>query len=183
MDFCNVEIQNWISDTNIKIILFLSISLWRLWFTLGTNQQRRSEINYTNYDTLYPLPTSSASFLDPILRFSSLLYFPTPTIFSHLQSVLLLAFHSSKSPQTQTQHEKWTTLIPYSRYTTRKGPWYPLDGRLCGPQSESGRRGKRKNSLPLYGIKSIIQSTVSHYTDRAPRHHALGYSFSCVYIN
>lgn len=156
MDFCNVEIQNWISDTNIKIILFLSISLWRLWFTLGTNQQRRSEINYTNYDTLYPLPTSSASFLDPILRFSSLL------------SVLLLAFHSSKSPQTLTQHEKWTTLIPYLRYTTRKGPRYPLDGRLCGPQSESGRRGKRKNSLPLYGIKPVIQSTVSHYTDRAP---------------
>jgi hypothetical protein len=29
-----------------------------------------------------------------------------------------------------------------------KGPWYPLDRRLAGPQSRSGRGGEEKNSQP-----------------------------------
>jgi hypothetical protein len=33
------------------------------------------------------------------------------------------------------------------------GPSYPLDRRLGGPQSWSGRRGCRKNSLPLPGFE------------------------------
>jgi hypothetical protein len=30
----------------------------------------------------------------------------------------------------------------------RKDPWYPLDRRLGGPQSRSGRGGEEKNSKP-----------------------------------
>jgi hypothetical protein len=41
----------------------------------------------------------------------------------------------------------------------RKSPWYPLDRRLGGPQSQSGRGGEEKNSQPLPGLKPpIIQS-------------------------
>jgi hypothetical protein len=34
-----------------------------------------------------------------------------------------------------------------------KRPWYPLDRRLGGPQSRSGRGGEEKNSRPLSGIE------------------------------
>jgi hypothetical protein len=34
-----------------------------------------------------------------------------------------------------------------------KGPWYPLDRRLGGPQSRSGRGGEEKNSRPLPRIE------------------------------
>jgi len=34
-----------------------------------------------------------------------------------------------------------------------KEPWYPLDRRLGGPQSQSGHGGKEKNSQPPLGIK------------------------------
>jgi hypothetical protein len=34
-----------------------------------------------------------------------------------------------------------------------KGPWYPLGGRLGGPQSRSGRGGEEKNSYPPPGIE------------------------------
>jgi hypothetical protein len=34
-----------------------------------------------------------------------------------------------------------------------KSPWYPLDRRLGGPQSRSGRGGEEKNSQPLPGIE------------------------------
>jgi len=32
-------------------------------------------------------------------------------------------------------------------------PWYPLDRRLGGPQSHSGRGGEKKNSQPPPGIE------------------------------
>jgi hypothetical protein len=35
----------------------------------------------------------------------------------------------------------------------KKSPWYPLDMKLCGPQSRSGRGGEEKNSQPLPGIE------------------------------
>jgi hypothetical protein len=45
------------------------------------------------------------------------------------------------------------------------GPWYPLDGRLGRPQSQSGHGGEEKNSQPLLGLKSpIIQPIVQCYT-------------------
>jgi hypothetical protein len=34
-----------------------------------------------------------------------------------------------------------------------KNPWYPLDRRLGGPQSRSGRDGEEKNSQPPPGIE------------------------------
>jgi hypothetical protein len=38
------------------------------------------------------------------------------------------------------------TLRPL--YPQGKSPWYPLDRRLGGPQSRSGRGGEEKNSQP-----------------------------------
>jgi hypothetical protein len=35
-----------------------------------------------------------------------------------------------------------------------KGPWYPLDSRVGGHQSRSGRGGEEKNSQPQPGIES-----------------------------
>jgi hypothetical protein len=35
----------------------------------------------------------------------------------------------------------------------RKEPWYPLDMRLGGPQSRSGRGGEEKNYQPPLGIE------------------------------
>jgi hypothetical protein len=60
------------------------------------------------------------------------------------------------------------TLRPL--YPQGKSRRYPLDRRLGGPQSRSGRRGEEKildptgtrNSDPL-----VVQPVASHYTDRA----------------
>jgi len=38
-------------------------------------------------------------------------------------------------------------------YPQGKSPWYPLDRRLGGPQSRSGRGGEEKNSQPLPGAQ------------------------------
>jgi hypothetical protein len=38
-------------------------------------------------------------------------------------------------------------------FISEKSPWYPLDRRLGGPQSRSGRCGEEKNLLPLPGIE------------------------------
>jgi len=35
-------------------------------------------------------------------------------------------------------------------------PWYPLDERLSGPQSRSGRGDEEKNHQPLPGLKLSI---------------------------
>jgi hypothetical protein len=35
-------------------------------------------------------------------------------------------------------------------YPQGKSPWYPLDRRLGGPQSRSGRGGEEKNSQRLF---------------------------------
>jgi hypothetical protein len=43
-----------------------------------------------------------------------------------------------------------TTLLP------GKEPLYPLDGRLAGPQSRSGRGCEEKNSQPLPGLELPI---------------------------
>jgi hypothetical protein len=36
---------------------------------------------------------------------------------------------------------------------SRKEPWYPLDRRLGGPHSRSGRGGEEKNTQPPPGIE------------------------------
>jgi hypothetical protein len=49
-------------------------------------------------------------------------------------------------------------------------PWYPLDRRMGGPQSWSGRGVEEKNSQLLSGIESnhlIVQPVASSYTDWA----------------
>jgi hypothetical protein len=49
-------------------------------------------------------------------------------------------------------------------YPKGKSPWYPLDRRLGGPQSRSGRGGEEKNSQPLPGLKHpIIQPVAQRY--------------------
>jgi hypothetical protein len=46
-----------------------------------------------------------------------------------------------------------------------KSRWYPLDRRLGGPQSSSGRDGKEKNSQPQPGLEPpIIQPVAQRYT-------------------
>jgi hypothetical protein len=47
----------------------------------------------------------------------------------------------------------FTTRPPYSE---GKSPLYPLDRRLGGAQSQSGRCGEEKNSQPLPGLDSPI---------------------------
>jgi hypothetical protein len=46
-------------------------------------------------------------------------------------------------------------------YSQGKSPWYPLDRRLGGPQSRSGRRGEEKNSQPLPALEPPI---IQRYT-------------------
>jgi hypothetical protein len=51
-----------------------------------------------------------------------------------------------------------------------KRPWYPFDRRLGGPQSQSGRGGKEKNSQTLLGLEPpIIQPVAQSYTTELSR--------------
>jgi hypothetical protein len=51
-----------------------------------------------------------------------------------------------------------------------KSPWYPLDRRLGGPQSRSGRGGEEKNSQLLPGLElPIIQLVTQRYTTELSR--------------
>jgi hypothetical protein len=61
---------------------------------------------------------------------------------------------------------RWVvSFTPRPLYHQGKRPWYPLDRRLGGPQSRSGRGGEEKNSQPLPGLEpSIIQSVAQCYT-------------------
>jgi hypothetical protein len=55
-------------------------------------------------------------------------------------------------------------------YPQGKNPWYPLDRRLGGPQSRSGRGGEEKNSQPLPELEpSIIQAVAQRYTAELSR--------------
>jgi hypothetical protein len=50
-------------------------------------------------------------------------------------------------------------------YTQGKSPWYPLDRKLGGPQSRSGRGGEEKNSQPLPGLEPpIVQPAAKRHT-------------------
>jgi hypothetical protein len=44
------------------------------------------------------------------------------------------------------------SFTPWPLYSQVKSPWYPLDRRLGGPQSRSGRGGEEKHSHTLYAI-------------------------------
>jgi hypothetical protein len=46
-----------------------------------------------------------------------------------------------------------------------KSPWYPVDRRLVGLQSQSGRGGEKKDSHPLPGLEPpIIQPVAQRCT-------------------
>jgi hypothetical protein len=47
-----------------------------------------------------------------------------------------------------TRQRSVVSFTPRPLYLQRKNPWYPLDRRLSGPQSRSGRGGEEKNSQP-----------------------------------
>jgi hypothetical protein len=60
--------------------------------------------------------------------------------------------------------------MAWSLYPQGNSSWYPLDKRLGGPQSRSGRGGEEKNSHPLTGLKvSIIQPVAQRYTTELSR--------------
>jgi hypothetical protein len=51
---------------------------------------------------------------------------------------------------------RWRWMVsftPRSLYPQGKSPWYPVDRRLGGPQSRSGRGGEEKNSQPQLGLE------------------------------
>jgi hypothetical protein len=51
-----------------------------------------------------------------------------------------------------------------------KSPWYPLNRRLGGLQSWSGRVGEEKNSQPLPRLEPpIIQPVAQRYNTELPR--------------
>jgi hypothetical protein len=53
-------------------------------------------------------------------------------------------------------------------FLKEKSSWYPLDKRLGGPQSRSGRGGEEKNSQPLPESNPrtpIVQPVAQRYTD------------------
>jgi hypothetical protein len=45
------------------------------------------------------------------------------------------------------------SFTPRQLYSQENSPWYPLDRRLGGPQSRSGRDDEEKNSQPPTGIE------------------------------
>jgi hypothetical protein len=60
------------------------------------------------------------------------------------------------APRILNLGTRWRCVVrfmPRLLYPQGKNPWYPLDRRLCGPQSRSGRGGENKNSQPSLGIK------------------------------
>jgi hypothetical protein len=57
---------------------------------------------------------------------------------------------------------KWVvSFTPRPLYPKGKSPWYPLDRRLGGPQSRSGRGGGENNSQPLSEFEPPIIQPVS----------------------
>jgi hypothetical protein len=48
-----------------------------------------------------------------------------------------------------------------------KEPRYPLDRRLSGPQSRSGRGGEEKNSQHLLGLEPPIMQPVAQRSETA----------------
>jgi hypothetical protein len=74
--------------------------------------------------------------------------------------------------EVQLRHEFLTSVVGVVSFThralypQRKIPWYPLDRRLCGPQSRSGRSGEKckffpeLNKVPRY--KNILYLIKQH---------------------
>jgi hypothetical protein len=61
------------------------------------------------------------------------------------------------------------SFTPRPLYPRGKSPRYPLDRRLGGPQSRSGRGGEKKHSRPLPELEPpIIQPVAQRYTTDLP---------------
>jgi hypothetical protein len=53
---------------------------------------------------------------------------------------------------------RWVvSFMTHTLYVRRNNPRYPLDRRLCGPQSRSGRGGEEKSSHPLPALQAHVQ--------------------------
>jgi hypothetical protein len=66
---------------------------------------------------------------------------------------------------------RWVvSFTPRPLYPKGKIPWYPLDRRLCGPQSRSGRSGEEKIPIPRQESNPrtpVVQPVTQRYTDWA----------------
>jgi hypothetical protein len=83
-----------------------------------------------------------------------------------------------KAPNILDLGTRWRwvmRLTPWPLYPQGKSPLYPLDRRLRGPQSRSGRGGEEKNSQPRPGLESsIIQPVTQRYTTELSQLHKNG---------
>jgi hypothetical protein len=60
---------------------------------------------------------------------------------------------------------RWRWVVSFTSrplYPQGKSPWYPLDRRLGGPQSRSGRGGEEKNSQTPSGIEPLNPDRPAH---------------------
>jgi hypothetical protein len=68
------------------------------------------------------------------------------------------------SPRIFYLGTRWTGVVifmPRPLYPQGKSPWYPLDRRLGGLQSRSGRGGEEKNFQTLPGLETPIIQPVA----------------------
>jgi hypothetical protein len=66
---------------------------------------------------------------------------------------------------------RWRWVVSFTTwplYPQGKRPWYPLDRRLGGPQSRSGRSGEEKNSQSLTGLEHPITQRYTTELYRLP---------------
>jgi hypothetical protein len=61
-------------------------------------------------------------------------------------------YSSTHSLTSALDEGEWSASRP-GRFTPRESTWHPLDRRLGGPQSRSGRGGEKENSQAPPGIE------------------------------
>jgi hypothetical protein len=71
-------------------------------------------------------------------------------------------YSPTRSLTSALDGSEWLTSRPGRFIPHGKSPWYPLDRRLAGPQSRSGRDGEEKNSQPPPGIEPRSSGRPSH---------------------
>jgi hypothetical protein len=79
----------------------------------------------------------------------------------------------NRVPRILDLDTRWRWVVSFRAwplYFRSKSPSCPLDRKLGGPQSRSGRGGEEKNSQPLQGLESpIIQPIAQRYTTELSR--------------
>jgi hypothetical protein len=77
------------------------------------------------------------------------------------------------APRILDRGTRWRWVVsftPRPLYTQGMSPRYPLDSKLDGPQSHSGRGGEEKNSQPPPGLEPpIIHPVAQRYTTELSR--------------